>query len=182
MPAYILTGTPSSGKTAILLQLERDGWDVVAEAATDVIALGHALGAPEPWPDFAERIVSLQRMRQAAARKNAQKNARGTVYLDRSPVCTLALCRYAELPIPPLVHEEVARMVADPWYAKTVFFVRNQGFVQATAARRISFEQSLVFEEVHERTYREYGFELVDIGPGPLPRRVAEVSRRSGLG
>jgi predicted ATPase len=178
MPAYILTGTPSSGKTAILLQLERDGCDVVAEAATDVIALGHALGRPEPWRDFPEQIVNLQRARQAAARRNA----RGVVYLDRSPVCTLALCRYADLPIPPQVHEEVARMTADPWFAKTVFFVRNQGFVQATAARRISFEHSLVFEEIHERTYREYGFELVDIRPGPLLDRVAAVSRRSGLG
>jgi predicted ATPase len=178
MPAYILTGTPSSGKTAILLQLERNGCDVVAEAATDVIALGQALGRPEPWPDFPEQVVNLQRTRQAAARRYA----RGAVYLDRSPVCTLALCRYSGLPIPPQVLDEVERMTADPWYAKTVFFVRNLGFVQATAARRISFEDSLVFEEIHERTYREYGFDLVDIPPGPLLQRVAAVSRRSGPG
>ncbi|MBM0260113.1 AAA family ATPase, partial [Micromonospora sp. 4G55] len=39
MPAYILTGAPGSGKTAILRQLEIDGHAVVEEAATDVIAL-----------------------------------------------------------------------------------------------------------------------------------------------
>ena len=44
MPAYILTGTPGSGKTAILRMLEDAGYLVVEEAATDVIALGQALG------------------------------------------------------------------------------------------------------------------------------------------
>ncbi len=33
--------------------------------------------------------------------------------------------------------------------------IRNQGFVQPTAARQISFEDSLVFERLHEQTYRD---------------------------
>ena len=40
MRRFILTGTPGSGKTAIIRQLELDGFSVVEEAATDVIALG----------------------------------------------------------------------------------------------------------------------------------------------
>jgi len=39
MKRFILTGTPGSGKTAILRQLEMEGYGVVEEAATDVIAL-----------------------------------------------------------------------------------------------------------------------------------------------
>ncbi len=54
-------------------------------------------------------------------------------------------------------------------YARTVFFVRNQGFVEPTAARRISFADSLAFEDVHERTYRELGFRLIEVPAGPLP-------------
>ncbi|WP_422769812.1 AAA family ATPase [Plantactinospora sp. WMMC1484] len=50
MPAYILTGTPGSGKTAILRQLEVDGHTVVEEAATDVIAHRHALGQMDVRP------------------------------------------------------------------------------------------------------------------------------------
>ena len=42
MKRYILTGAPGSGKTAILRQLEREGFGVVDEAATDVIALEQA--------------------------------------------------------------------------------------------------------------------------------------------
>ncbi|MEW2589283.1 AAA family ATPase [Micromonospora aurantiaca] len=169
MPGYILTGAPGSGKTAILRHLEIDGHPVVEEAATDVIALQQALGRSEPWrePDFAERVLDLQRRR----RRRAEMFGGDVVFHDRSPVCTLALCRHLGLTPPPALLDEIERMTAE----RTVFFVRNQGFVEATAARRISFEESLVFERIHELTYREAGFDLADVPAGPLANRVASI-------
>jgi predicted ATPase len=175
MPAYILTGAPGSGKTAILRQLELNGHAIVEEAATDVIALRHALGYPEPWrsPDFADDILALQLRRQHAA----PTGARGATFFDRSPICTLALSRHLGRAASRDLLEEVKRLAAQHLYERMVFFVRNQGFVQATAARRISFEDALTFERVHELTYREFGFELIDIPAAPLPVRVASVER-----
>ena len=169
MPGYILTGAPGSGKTAILRHLEIDGYPVVEEAATDVIALQQALGRPEPWrePGFADRVLDLQRRR----RRRAEMFGDDVVFHDRSPVCTLALCRYLGMTPPSALLDEIEGMTAE----QTVFFVRNQGFVEATAVRRISFEESLVFERVHELTYREAGFDLVDVPAGPLATRVAAI-------
>jgi len=177
---YVLTGAPGAGKTAIALQLERAGHRVVAEAATDVIALEQALGRTEPWTcaGFADAIVRLQRQREARAGAGAPGAA---VFFDRSPVCTLALSRYLALPVSALLAAEVDRVVRDGVYAAAVFFVRNQGFLEPTAARRISFEDSLVFEEVHERTYREFGFELIEVPAGPLGWRAALVLEAAGL-
>ena len=66
MRRYVLTGTPGSGKTAMLRLLERAGYRVVEEAATDVIALEQALGNSELWrnPGFIDHIVALQQARQ----------------------------------------------------------------------------------------------------------------------
>ena len=91
MPRYVLTGTPGAGKTAILRLLERAGYTVVEEAATDVIALEHALGRerPEEWPGFLPAIAALQRERQL----RLAPTERAAVF-DRSPVCTLALARF----------------------------------------------------------------------------------------
>jgi predicted ATPase len=177
VPRYVLTGTPGAGKTAILRLLELAGHRVVEEAATDVIALEHALGRSEPWMQrgFADAIVTLQRRREALA-----DGAAGPVFCDRSPVCTLALCRHIGVPVPALVAAEVDRVVADRAYA-AVFFVRNLGFVEPTAARRISFADSLAFEDVHERTYAELGFEPVDVPAGPLQWRAAFVCAALGL-
>lgn len=172
MPGYILTGTPGSGKTAILRMLETVGYLVVEEAATDVIALNQALGRDQPWdePAFIDSIVALQRRRQDRAMAGRDGEI---VFFDRSPVCTLALSRYAGLAASRSLAREVHRAVSDGSYEKTVFFIRNQGFVAATAARRISFDDSLIFERIHERTYRDLGFEVVNVPVGRLADRVA---------
>jgi predicted ATPase len=171
MPSYILTGAPGAGKTAILRLLEVTGYPVVEEAATDVIALGNALGRAEPWrdPDFINQVITLQRQRQDAVR--AAEGA--TVFLDRSPACTLALSRFLGFPPSRLLDEEIRGMAAEGAYEPTIFFIRNQGFVRPTAARQISFEDSLVFERLHEQVYRDLGFELAMVPAGPLADRVA---------
>jgi predicted ATPase len=174
MPAYILTGAPGSGKTAVLRLLETLGYAVVEEAATDVIALRQAQGCAEPWrePSFIDEIIALQQRRQDAARPTAQS---ATIFLDRSLACTLALSRYLDLPEPPLLGHEITRLLAGGAYEASAFFIRNQGFVQATDARRISFQDSLTFERLHEQAYQELGFQLVEVPAGPLADRVAVI-------
>jgi len=63
MKRFVLTGMPGAGKTAIIRQLELDGYSVVEEAATDIMALEQALGITEPWahPSFIDSIVDLQK-------------------------------------------------------------------------------------------------------------------------
>jgi predicted ATPase len=178
VPNYVLTGAPGAGKTAIVRQLELDGYRVVEEAATDVIALEQALGDPEPHarPEFIDAIVGLQRRRQRTA-EVAGGAGEAIVFFDRSPVCTLALSRWLGYPESALLTAEVDRLLQCRSYASTVFFVRSRGTVTPTAARRISLADSLRFEVVHERTYRELGFRLVDVPPGPLAERVGVVRR-----
>jgi predicted ATPase len=60
-------------------------------------------------------------------------------------------------------------------YDKRVFFIRNLGFITNTEARRITFEETLRFEKIHEETYRNHGFELVEIEPGFLLDRVTRI-------
>jgi len=172
---FILTGTPGSGKTALIRQLQLEGFGVVEEAATDVIAAAHANGLEEPWrnPQFIETITELQRSRQVSA-----SSLPGEVqFHDRSVVCTAALAKYLAYPIPRQLTDELSRIVDEAVFERQVFFIRNLGFIAPTAARRISFEESLRFEQIHEDTYRSLGFELLFIDPGPLPDRLGAILR-----
>ncbi len=164
MSAYVLTGTPGAGKTVLLRALELRGHPVVEKAATDLITLSIALGNPTPWTDpaFIDDVVRLQRRREPEAG-----------FVDRSPVCTLALCRHLGFTPSALLTAEVEHALAT--YSRTVFFVRNLGSVAATTARQINVEGALVFERVHEATYRELGFTLVDVPRGSVADRVTRV-------
>ncbi|MFH8573756.1 ATP-binding protein [Streptomyces sp. NPDC017993] len=173
MRRYVLTGTPGAGKTSILRCLAELGYGVVEEAATAVIAQAQAQGEDAPWTraSFVDDIVDLQRRRQLEA------SARGPVQVfDRSPVCTYALAKYLGLPVSRALTAEIERITAEEIYERQVLFIRNLGFCEPTRARRISFQESLAFERLHEQSYRAFGYELVDIPAGCLARRVAAVS------
>ncbi|MEY9862800.1 putative ATPase [Catenulispora sp. GAS73] len=171
MNRFVLTGTPGSGKTAILRQLELDGLGVVEEAATDVIAVAQARGVDEPWqqPDFTEAIAALQRRRQLAADRI---RADEPVFFDRSPVCTYALALFLGHPVGPVLAAELDRVRKEHVYERRVFFVVGQGFVTPTPARRITPADAARFEELHAKVYRSLGYELIPVEPGPLDVRA----------
>lgn len=178
MKRYILTGAPGAGKTAILRALELRRHVVIEEAATDVIALAHARGVAEPHLDaaFIDQITALQKGRQIRADALA-----GDVRIfDRSPICTAALCVFLGRPLSSALAEELERIEAEAIYEKTVFFIENLGFVTPTAARRISFAESLRFEAVHRAAYVERGYVCLPVAPGDVAQRAAQIERSLG--
>jgi predicted ATPase len=182
MRHIILTGAPGAGKTAVLRQLEVLGHPVVEEAATDVIALAHARGRDETHdglPAFLDAIIALQERRRLASAASAHP----WVFHDRSPICTLALAAYAGTAATPALEAALADIARDAFYDQRVMFVRNLGFIVNTAARRISFEETLRFEAIHEQTYRRLGYDLEVIEAGEVMDRArAILDRLAGTG
>jgi predicted ATPase len=153
--------------------LELDGFSVVEEAATDVIAAAHAQGTDEPWkdPSFLDAIARLQGDRQIRASYQPDD----VQIHDRCAVCTAALAVYLGFSYTPFLTEELERITSEAIYQQQVFFIRNLGFVTPSEARRISFEETVRFEKIHEETYRAFGFELVSVEPGSVTERVSMI-------
>lgn len=165
-----MTGAPGAGKTAIIRQLELDGFSVVEEAATDVIAAAQAHGTAEPWkhPSFIDIIARLQRDRQIRASYEPGE----VQFHDRCAVCTAALAVYLGYPVSTFLASELERVRKEKIYQDRVFFIRKLGFVTPTEARRITLEETVRFEKIHEETYRDFGFELILVEPASLADRV----------
>ncbi|MGO4881139.1 MAG: AAA family ATPase [Bryobacteraceae bacterium] len=171
MRRFIITGAPGAAKTAIIRQLELEGFSVVEEAATDVIAAAQAQGKLQPWtdPSFIDVVASLQRDRQIRASYQPDQ----VQFHDRCGVCTAALAVYLGYPFSPVLAGELERVKKEAIYQNRVFFVRHLGFITPTEARRISLEETVRFEKIHEETYRNFGFELIPVEPGSLVERVS---------
>jgi predicted ATPase len=179
---YALTGAPGAGKTAIVRRLAVEGFKVVDEAATDIIAAKQAQGVEEPWARhaFIDEIVELQRTRLLES-----ANGSGEVqFHDRSVFCTAALSDYLGYPRSLTLQNELERAVTQCWFEREVFFIRSLGFVTPTAARRISFEEAIRFERMHEEVYREFGFAIVFVEPASVTDRASQIKAfvRAGHG
>ena len=173
MKRFILTGTPGSGKTSILYELKSQGYRVVEEAATDVNIREYMRGNLEPWrqPGFIDAIVRLQKQRQLEASRNPDE----LQWYDRSPICTLALSRHLGYPPSAALLEELERIEREKIYQREVFFIENLGFCQPSEVRKITFEESLMFEKIHEETYISLGYDLIKIAPEALSERVHRI-------
>jgi len=175
MKRFILTGAPGAGKTAIIRQLELDGFSVVEEAATDIHALEQTRSVAEPskHPAFIDLIVELQRQRQMRASLRPDE----VQFHDRSAVCTAALSVFLGYPFSDALSAELKRIETEAIYQKRVFFIQNLGFITPTEVRRINFENALRFEPVHQEIYSSFGFELVPVAAGSVLDRAAAIKR-----
>lgn len=171
---YVLTGAPGAGKTSIIRQLEVDGFSVVEEAATDMIALKQTQGLGEPWSrdSFIDEIADLQRTRLLQSSYWPGR----VQFHDRSIFCTAALSDYLGRPRSLVLSQELERAVARCCFERDVFFIRGLGFVTPTAARRISLEEAIRFERVHEEVYRSFGFQLVFVEPASPSDRANQIT------
>lgn len=170
MRRFILTGTSGAGKTTLLRYLRGAGYGAVEEAATDVIASEQSKGVAEPWtsPSFIELILDLQERRQTEAASFSAE----TTFFDRSPLDAYVLCKYLGFPISSALLDRFRAAQEAGRYEKTAFFVENLGFIEATDARKISYEEALLFEKLHEEAYREWGYRLVRVPAAPAEERV----------
>jgi predicted ATPase len=158
---FIFTGTPGSGKTSLIKKLEKSDYSVIYEAATDVISIEQAKGIEKPWeqPDFVDQITRMQKERQMDAIGDLQ-------FYDRAPFCTYALAQYLshhkniEFSPTHVLFDEIDRCLKNGVYQNQIFFFENLGFIEHTDARKISYEDALIFEQIHLDVYKEFGFDI----------------------
>jgi predicted ATPase len=149
MRRFIISGAPGAGKTAIIRQLELDGFSVVEEAATDVIAAAQAQGTAQPWthPSFIDVIANLQKDRQIRASYQPDE----VQFHDRCIVCTAALAVYLGHPFSPFLASELERVKKEAIYQNRVFFIRTLGFITLAKRGESALRKRCVLREFTKR-------------------------------
>lgn len=162
---YVLTGAPGSGKSSILLELERRGEYIVREAAEDVIKLEQAEGIEKPWelPDFQRKILHLQVQREERIPRDIKR-----VFIDRGILDGLA---YTE------TGSEINREIQREARAyRGVFLIENLGKTERTEIRREDYTTALELEKKLAYIYGEVaGYKIRRISPAPVEERAGKI-------
>ena len=168
---YVLTGGPAVGKTTLLEELQRRGYEIVPEIARELIKEqqkdnGDAL----PWKNkllyqemmFNRSVDSFQCVSQ-------QANLQAPVFFDRGFID--AIC-YARL-IQSEISEQMSGLAEDLRYNQQVFILPPWREIYETDNERKQDwnEAVLTFEKMSE-TYQHYGYHLVEVPKLPVNERA----------
>jgi len=158
---YILTGAPGAGKTSVLNCLKDKGFNVIKEAATDLILESQSKGIKQPWlePDFINKIWQLQTKRQL---EESVKDD-SPIFYDRTPIDTYALSVFLNIKPSRALLSELERIEEHGIYNKEVFLLDGLGFIENNEIRQISYNDALIFGNIHEEVYTKFGYKCIKI-------------------
>jgi predicted ATPase len=166
MEKYVLTGGPGSGKSSLILALEKQGEYTISEAAEDHIKYRQAQGQSEPWtePNFQKEILNLQIQREARIPGQAER-----VFIDRGLYDGLAY-----EPKESEIYKNITEEATKVKYSK-IFLVEPLENVEKTAVRRESLDEALEKETQLEEIYTKAGYDVIRIPRGNLQDRLQKL-------
>lgn len=163
----VITGGPGSGKSTLIEVLEDAGHARSVEAGRAIIRDQVAIGGPAlPWSDpafFAELMLCWEMRSYGMAQEQF-----GLVFFDRGVPDCIGYLRLMGLPVPAHMHRaaDVCRynrlvFLAPPW--REIFHQDEE--------RRQDFAEAVRTFEALASTYRDLGYELVELPCAPVEER-----------
>jgi predicted ATPase len=173
---FVLTGGPGSGKSTLIAALEQAGFACSVEAGRGVIQDQMAIaGNALPWRDplaFAELMLSWEMRSYHLAQAQT-----GPVFFDRGVPDVVGYLRLVGLPVPQHMEKaaEILRynrrvFIAPPW--PEIF--------RQDSERKQSLGEAVRTYEAMLATYREYGYELIELPRCSVADRLRFVLANTG--
>jgi predicted ATPase len=165
---FVLTGGPGSGKSTLIEALARAGYAGSVEAGRAIIQDQVAIDGPAlPWRDpsaFAELMLCWEMRSYHMAKDQA-----GLVFFDRGVPDVVGYLRLLRLPVPEHMYN-AARAFR---YNRRVFIAPSwQAIFRGDRERKQSFDEAVRTYEAMVTTYRDYGYELIELPRATIEERV----------
>lgn len=173
---HILTGGPGSGKTTLIEALAAAGVATSPEVGRAVIREQLAAGGDAlPWADQ-QAFADLMLIRDVAAHREALATGALTL-LDRGVPDVAGFLRVSCLPVPPRIDEAARTCRYNPRVFIAPFWAE---IFTGNAERKQSPEVAEATFAVMVETYRDYGYELIELPKVSVADRVTFVRQRTG--
>lgn len=161
---YVITGSPCSGKTSVILQLEQLGYKVVHEVArayiNDELSKGKTLDEIKRDVSSFEHNILYKKIEIESALPD-----KVIIFLDRAIPDSIAYFKFAGLD-----QKEPEKRSAEIRYRKIFLFDRLQ--IHHDGVRSEDDGGSIQLGELIEDTYINLGYEIIRVPLLPVKRRT----------
>lgn len=170
----VLSGCSGSGKSSLLAEMSRRGYQVQAEAGRQIVREQLLInGWALPWKDAAA-FIELAASR-AMWQFNRTRPGDRPVIFDRSLIDLVSYLDYRSLPIP----GHLARAAKPYRYASTVFVTPPWREIYTDdGERQKTFDDACAEYVVLLDWYRREGYSLVEVPPASIAERAEFFERR----
>ncbi len=166
---YVITGGPGVGKTSILEELLKSGYEVVPEIAREIIRDQMKVnGEGLPWKNK-ELYTDLMLKASVDSYVEAFNNSSTSIlFFDRGILDTLC---YAQM-VGIRISDEMNEMVNSYLYNKRVFILPPWlEIYQTDDERKQTWEEAVFTYEKMKETYTKYGYEIIEVPKGSVENR-----------
>lgn len=168
---YVLTGGPAVGKTTLLEELQKRGYEIVPEIARELIKEqqknnGNAL----PWKnkDLYKEIM-FDRSVNSFEYIDKKVNHQSPVFFDRGFLDTICYAKLIQSEI-----SEQMRTYAENWrYNKNVFILPPwQEIYETDNERKQYWDEAVLTFEIMSETYKSYGYNVIRLPKKSVKERA----------
>ncbi len=166
MSKFIITGGPCCGKTSVINELKRRGFEVIPEAAEKIIS-GKFFEDGGSYKDshknnfieFQRKIFDLQVEMESAF-------SSGIAFLDRSAVDGLAYFDFMNVECP------FKQEIIDYFSADKIFVLDLLDNFERTEIRKETSEEGKIIHDLIQKNYSQLGHEIIFVPAMPISERV----------
>ncbi len=170
----IITGGPGSGKTAVIESLKSKGYEVIVEAASELISEGEQdeVSAGDV-KSFTHQVIVRQRKNE----KECCKVDGGVVFLDGSLVESVAYLRNAGIPLPGELGKHIERANYDRAFFLELLPSEQEIKNHSDRARRLEVQESKKVHSLIKKAYQEFKIPIVSVPVLSVEERVMFVEK-----
>lgn len=166
MRKIVITGAPGTGKTTIMNQLKKGGYNCVEEISREIIAEEIINGGDcLPWRNlikFSEKIFTLRESQFVNCTKNIS-------FFDRGLIDVYAYMKTDKIEIPQYFIDSIK----EKKYENLVFYTPIwEDIFSNDEERKEDIDQAKVIEENIKNSYLKFGYNLIEIPKGTISERV----------
>jgi predicted ATPase len=164
---FVVTGGPGCGKTTVLIELERRGYQFAPEVARQIIQEQmRADGTALPWSD--RELYTQLMLERSIASYQAHTPANEITFADRGIPDTLTYARLIGLRDDTYIRQACE----DYRYAAIVFVAPPWEEIYRTDdERKQDFEEAIRTHEINVNVYRECGYGLIELPRASVQER-----------